>query len=261
MDTIYSSAESLLTIINDILDFSKIESGKLDFESQPISLRTCVEEALDLLGAKAGEKQLDLTYEIAATAPSHVLGDITRLRQVLVNLVGNAVKFTSQGEIFTEVKVLAAPENPANPTTPWELHFAVRDTGIGIPPERLTKLFSPFVQADASTTRHFGGTGLGLSISRRLVELMGGKMWAESKPGHGSDLPIYVAPSVGPATGNLSARTQPAAARRAETVDCGRQPDQLQDPVVANGQVGHAATHRTQRRSSTCFVAREKPLI
>ena len=198
VDTIYSSAESLLTIINDILDFSKIESGKLDFECQPVSLRTCVEEALDLLGAKAGEKQLDLTYEIAATAPSHVLGDVTRLRQVLVNLVGNAVKFTSQGEIFTEIKVVTAPENPANPTTPWQLHFAVRDTGIGIPPERLAKLFSPFVQADASTTRHFGGTGLGLSISRRLVELMGGKMWAESKPGHGSTfqftLPLQSAP-------------------------------------------------------------------
>lgn len=186
VDTIYSSAESLLTIINDILDFSKIESGKLDFECQPVSLRTCVEEALDLLGAKAGEKQLDLTYEIAGNVPSHVLGDVTRLRQVLVNLIGNAVKFTSQGEIFTEIKVITAPENPANPTTPWQLHFAVRDTGIGIPPERIAKLFTPFMQADASTARHFGGTGLGLSISRRLVELMGGKLWAESTPGHGS---------------------------------------------------------------------------
>ena len=127
-----------------------------------------------------------------------MLGDVTRLRQVLVNLVGNAVKFTERGEIFTEIKVVTAPENSAHPTTPWELHFAVRDTGIGIPPERLAKLFSPFVQADASTARHFGGTGLGLSISRRLVELMGGKMWAESTPGAGSTfqftLPFQAAP-------------------------------------------------------------------
>jgi CheY-like chemotaxis protein/nitrogen-specific signal transduction histidine kinase len=186
VDTIYSSAESLLTIINDILDFSKIESGKLDFECQPVSLRTCVEEALDLLGAKAGEKQLDLTYEIAANTPAQVLGDVTRLRQVIVNLLGNAVKFTHQGEIFIEIKVLTTPDNPADPTTPWQLHFAVRDTGIGISSERLARLFTPFVQADASTTRHFGGTGLGLSISRRLVELMGGKLWAESTPGTGS---------------------------------------------------------------------------
>jgi CheY-like chemotaxis protein/nitrogen-specific signal transduction histidine kinase len=198
VDTIYSSAESLLTIINDILDFSKIESGKLELESRPVSLRTCIEEALDLLGAKAGEKALDLTYEIADGTPSQVFGDVTRLRQILVNLLGNAVKFTNHGEIFTEVKVLRAPEHPGQPAGQWELRFAVRDTGIGIPPERLEKLFSPFVQADASTSRHFGGTGLGLSISRRLVELMGGKMWAESLPGQGSTfqftLPCQAAP-------------------------------------------------------------------
>ena len=198
VDTIYSSAESLLTIINDILDFSKIESGKLEFENQPLDLRNCVEEALDLLGSKAGEKQIDLAYQIEEGVPLNVLGDVTRIRQVLVNLVGNAVKFTDKGEIVTHIKVLSTPENSDNPTTPWQLHFSVRDTGIGIPPERLSKLFSPFVQADASTARHFGGTGLGLSISRRLVELMGGKMWAESTPGNGSTfqfiLPFQSAP-------------------------------------------------------------------
>ena len=198
VDTIYSSAESLLTIINDILDFSKIESGKLDFESQPVDLRTCIEEALDLLGAKAGEKQIDLVYQIEDGVPVNVLSDVTRLRQVIVNLVGNAVKFTDHGEIVTQIKVETAPENPENPTTPWQLHFSVRDTGIGIAPERLSKLFSPYVQADASTARHFGGTGLGLSISRRLVELMGGKLWAESTPGNGSTfqftLPFQSAP-------------------------------------------------------------------
>ena len=186
VDTIYSSAESLLTIINDILDFSKIESGKLEFEHQPIDLRTCIEEALDLLGTKAGEKQIDLVYQIEDGVPLNVLGDVTRLRQIMVNLIGNSVKFTDRGEIVTQIKLVAAPENAENPTTPWQLNFSVRDTGIGIPPERLSKLFSPFVQADASTARHFGGTGLGLSISRRLVELMGGKMWAESTPGNGS---------------------------------------------------------------------------
>ena len=198
VDTIYSSAESLLTIINDILDFSKIESGKLEFENQPVDLRTCIEEALDLLGAKAGEKQIDLVYQIEDGVPMNVLGDVTRLRQVIVNLVGNSVKFTDHGEIATLIKVVSAPENLENPTTPWQLHFSVRDTGIGIPPERLSKLFSPYVQADASTARHFGGTGLGLSISRRLVELMGGKMWAESTPGNGSTfqftLPFQSAP-------------------------------------------------------------------
>jgi CheY-like chemotaxis protein/HPt (histidine-containing phosphotransfer) domain-containing protein len=198
VETIYSSAESLLTIINDILDFSKIESGKLDFEHQPVDLRNCIEEALDLLGAKAGEKQIDLVYQIEDGVPLSVLGDVTRLRQILVNLIGNAVKFTDKGEIVTQVKVVTAPENKESPTSPWQLHFSVRDTGIGIPPERLSKLFKPFVQADASTARHFGGTGLGLSISQRLVELMGGKMWAESTPGTGStfqfNLPLQSAP-------------------------------------------------------------------
>jgi len=198
VETINSSAESLLTIINDILDFSKIESGKLEFEHQPVDLRTCIEEALDLLGTKAGEKQLDLAYQIEDGVPSHVFGDVTRLRQILVNLIGNAVKFTERGEIVTSVKIVQAPENPAAPNATWQLRFAVRDTGIGIPPERMAKLFTPFVQADASTTRHFGGTGLGLSISRRLAELMGGKLWAESTPGQGStfqfELPFQAAP-------------------------------------------------------------------
>jgi CheY-like chemotaxis protein len=198
IDTVYSSAESLLTIINDILDFSKIESGKLEFECQPVDLRSCIEESLDLLSAKVSEKEIDLAYQIEDGVPAQVLGDVTRLRQIIVNLLGNAVKFTDRGEIVAMVKVISAPENPAQPTAPWQLHFSVRDTGIGIRPERLDKLFSPFVQADASTTRHFGGTGLGLSICRRLVELMGGKMWAESTPGNGSTfqfvLPMQAAP-------------------------------------------------------------------
>jgi CheY-like chemotaxis protein len=186
VDTIYSSAESLLTIINDILDFSKIESGKFEFERQPVNLRSCVEEALDLIGTKAGYKKLDVAYLIEDGVPPVVLGDVTRLRQILVNLLGNAVKFTEQGEIVATIQVEQPPENPDNLTSPWQLHFAVRDTGIGIPADQIARLFSAYVQAEAATARKFGGTGLGLSISRRLVELMGGRIWAESLAGEGS---------------------------------------------------------------------------
>jgi CheY-like chemotaxis protein len=197
VDTIYSSAESLLTIINDILDFSKIEAGKLEFDYQPTDLRKCVEEVLDVLAAKAGEKRLDLAYQLDEGVPGQVISDVTRLRQILLNLVGNAVKFTEQGEIFTTIKVLKAPINPAAENATYQLLFTVRDTGIGIHPQRLKNLFEPFVQANATTTRLFGGTGLGLSICRRLIELLGGKLWAESIPGQGSEfhftLPLQAA--------------------------------------------------------------------
>lgn len=186
VETIYSSSESLLTIINDILDFSKIESGKLELETQPFDLRVCIEEALDLLGAKAAEKKLDIAYQLEDGIPSQMLGDVTRLRQVLVNLLSNGIKFTSKGEVIVQVKTLAAPgKNGPHPDF-WQLHFSVRDTGIGIPVDGLARLFKSFSQADASTTRRFGGTGLGLAISKRLVELMGGKMWVESVPDKGS---------------------------------------------------------------------------
>ncbi|MDB6122734.1 MAG: signal transduction histidine kinase [Pedosphaera sp.] len=183
VETIYSSSESLLTIINDILDFSKIESGKLELESRPFNLRMCVEEALDLLAAKAAEKKLDLAYQFDDEIPSHVQGDVTRLRQVLVNLLSNGIKFTNEGEVFVQVKVVAAD---ASAPEQWQLHFSVRDTGIGIPASRLDRLFKSFSQADASTTRQYGGTGLGLAISKRLVELMGGRMWVESTSQKGS---------------------------------------------------------------------------
>jgi CheY-like chemotaxis protein len=186
VETIYSSGESLLTIINDILDFSKIESGRLDLERQPFDLRTCVEESLDLLAPKAAEKRLDLAYQMDDGIPSQVLGDVTRVRQVLVNLIGNAIKFTEHGEVVTQVKVLSTPTVNGDNAGAWHLHVSVRDTGIGIPVDRLARLFKAFTQADASTARRFGGTGLGLAISRKLVELMGGKMWAESIPGKGS---------------------------------------------------------------------------
>jgi len=186
VDTIYSSSESLLTIINDILDFSKIESGKLELEHQPFDLRACIEDALDLLAPKAMENDLDLAYEMDDGIPAAVIGDVTRLRQVLVNLLGNGIKFTAAGEVVLQVRILSAPEGAGKGSTPWHLHFQVRDTGIGIPVDRLARLFKSFSQADASTSRQYGGTGLGLAISKSLVEIMGGKMWVESVPQKGS---------------------------------------------------------------------------
>ncbi len=190
VETIYSSSESLLTIINDILDFSKIESGKLELENRPFDLRLCIEDALDLLAAKASEKELDLAYQMDDDIPTHIQGDVTRLRQVLVNLISNGIKFTTDGEVVVQVRLESVPADTSvdgqNATLPPQLHFSVRDTGIGIHPSRIDRLFKSFSQADASTTRQYGGTGLGLAISKRLVEFMGGRMWVESTPQKGS---------------------------------------------------------------------------
>ena len=175
------SGESLLTLINDILDFSKIEAGRFDLEREVFDVRDCVESALDLLAAKAAEKGIDLLYEMADGVPHDVRGDVTRLRQILVNLVGNALKFTERGEVELTVRTA-----PGASDQPRELVFAIRDTGIGIPADAQGKLFSSFTQVDASTTRKYGGTGLGLAISKRLAEMMGGRMWVESEPGRGS---------------------------------------------------------------------------
>jgi CheY-like chemotaxis protein/HPt (histidine-containing phosphotransfer) domain-containing protein len=185
-----SSADAMLTIINDILDFSKIESGKLELESHPFELHTCIEEALDLLAPKAAEKKLDLAYIVDDSIPRLLISDVTRLRQILVNLAGNAVKFTSQGEVVIEVRP-ASFETGALPAAhkaveQWLLHFSVRDTGMGIPLDKQHRLFKSFQQVDASTTRHYGGTGLGLAICKRLAELMGGKVWVESDLGKGA---------------------------------------------------------------------------
>jgi CheY-like chemotaxis protein len=181
VDTIRSSGDALLTIINDILDFSKIESGRLELEQVEFNVRECVEGALDLLAPKCAEKGLDLLYEIRDGVPGAVTADPTRLRQVLVNLIGNAVKFTERGEVVVSLRA-----EPAQADGRVEMAFAVRDTGIGIPPEGLTRLFRSFSQVDTSTTRKFGGTGLGLVISKRLAEMMGGRMWVESEVGRGS---------------------------------------------------------------------------
>ncbi|MHB1095703.1 MAG: PAS domain S-box protein [Gemmatimonadaceae bacterium] len=180
VQTLRSSGDTLLTVINDILDFSKIEAGKLSLEQGPFNFVDCIETALDLLASKAAEKGLELAYQVNADIPSRIVGDVTRLRQVLINLLGNAVKFTETGEVVVTVTGERL-ENDA-----YELHFAIRDTGIGIPQDRLGILFHAFSQVDASTTRKYGGTGLGLSISRSLVQLMGGRIWVESTVGKGS---------------------------------------------------------------------------
>ena len=182
-ETIRNSGDALLAIINDILDFSKIESGRMELEETEFSVRECVEGVLDLLAARASEKNLDLLYEVADGVPALVAGDASRLRQILVNLLGNALKFTEKGEVVLVVRV--AEEAGA-------LEFSVRDTGIGIPREALDRIFQSFTQVDASTTRRFGGTGLGLAISRRLVELMGGRLEVESELGRGSTFRFQV---------------------------------------------------------------------
>lgn len=193
VETIYSSSDSLLTIINDILDFSKIESGKLEFEKHPFELRACIEETLDLLATKAAEKGLELAYFLDEGTPTQVSGDTVRLRQILSNLVSNGIKFTARGEVVVQVKVLAPPSGVQSGPGCWQLHFSVRDTGIGIPVDRLARLFKSFSQAEASTTRFYGGTGLGLAISKRLVEMMSGKMWVESIPQKGSTFHFTIA--------------------------------------------------------------------
>jgi two-component system, sensor histidine kinase and response regulator len=175
-----SSADALLTVINDILDFSKIEAGKLDLDPLPFSVRDTVGDTLKTLASQAHAKGLELACETDADVPEIALGDAHRLRQVITNLVGNAIKFTERGEVVVRCERIPEPGDAVR------LRFAVSDTGIGIPPGKLRAVFEPFTQADGSTTRKYGGTGLGLTICQRLVELMGGRIWAESVPGQGS---------------------------------------------------------------------------
>ena len=194
VETVRTSGDTLLVVINDILDFSKIEAGKMLLEKQPFHLAACIESALDLLASKATEKGIELAYIIHENTPNTILGDMTRLRQVLVNLIGNAVKFTEKGEV-----VVSASAESLNDKEHL-LHFSVRDTGIGIAQERAGQLFQPFVQVDSSTTRKYGGSGLGLSICRKLVEIMGGRIWLESEVGKGSTFHFTIRVEIAPAT-------------------------------------------------------------
>jgi two-component system sensor histidine kinase/response regulator len=180
LKTVKSSAEALLTIVNDILDFSKIEPGKMEFEAVAFSIQDIVLEAVRVLAVSAHKKGLELVADVRPEVPPRIVGDPTRLRQVIINLIGNAIKFTEQGEVALAVVVDQSTEHSVY------LRFDIRDTGIGVPPDKQQAIFEAFSQADVSTTRRFGGTGLGLAISARLVQLMDGKIWLDSTPGVGS---------------------------------------------------------------------------
>ncbi|MBX3467894.1 MAG: PAS domain S-box protein [Planctomycetes bacterium] len=202
-ELIRSSGDALLTLLNDILDFSKLESDRIELERRPLDVRDCVEESLDLLATRAAEKGLELVHMVDPTVPATLLGDSARLRQVLINLLSNAVKFTARGLVQLDVV-----SRPLDADT-HEVRFTVADTGPGIPADRLDRLFQSFSQVDASTTRQYGGTGLGLVISRRLVELMGGRMWVESAVDRGSAFHFTV----------VALETTPAAASGREPPD------------------------------------------
>ncbi len=200
VETVRVSGETLLTLLNDILDFSHLNAGKFDLERAVFSLRSCVRETLDLMAPAAREKNLALRLRIDDDVPETLVGDVTRVRQILANLLSNAVKFTAAGEVAVDIHL-----HPAG-TDRCELHVAVSDTGIGIPPEGLSRLFQPFSQVDSSTTQHYGGTGLGLTICKRLSELMGGRIWAESRAGEGSTFHFTILTELAPAEAGDAAR-------------------------------------------------------
>ena len=230
VETIRSSGDALLAIINDILDFSKIDEGKMEIESQPFDLVDCVEASLDLVTQTASRKGLSLSYSIDSQVPQKILGDVTRLRQVLVNLLSNAVKFTEHGDV--SVAVLSQSIGSL-----YEITFCVSDTGIGISRDRMDRLFQTFSQVDASMTRRYGGTGLGLAISRKLVELMGGKIWAESAPDRGSAFyfTIMAKAAPGPSIADLAGRKVLILAERKELADalCSQLNSWLMKPQIA----------------------------
>jgi signal transduction histidine kinase/CheY-like chemotaxis protein len=186
LETVKLSGDSLLTVINDILDFSKVEAGKVELELSDFDLRDCLETTLKTLALRADEKGLELLCEISPGVPEVLCGDSVRLRQILVNLLGNAIKFTQHGEVALAVSLESEQANNCR------LHFSVSDTGIGIPLGKQKSIFDPFSQADNSTTRKYGGTGLGLTISSRLIALMGGRIWVKSDPGHGTQFHFII---------------------------------------------------------------------
>ncbi|HMU40970.1 MAG TPA: ATP-binding protein [Pseudomonadota bacterium] len=222
---VHESGDALLAVINDILDFSKIESGRLELEQTEVNLRACLESAISLCALRAAEKSLDLSYEIEEGTPLQFLGDTNRLRQILVNLVGNAIKFTESGEVVVHVQREESPRIAGQLRVAC-LHFAVRDTGIGIPKDSHERLFQPFIQGDPTTTRKYGGTGLGLAISKRLSELLGGRMWVESLgiPGQGSTFHFTV--SLQTDSSALFSETQASS-----------------EPVVFDDDVSHSKEH------------------
>jgi len=232
-----TSGGALLEIINDILDFSKIEAGKLELDRAPFDLRAVISETVGLVGIRAREKGIGLRSTLATGIPERVAGDSLRLRQVLLNLLGNAIKFTEKGEVALSCAVESLDSGRLC------LHVAVTDTGIGMSPEQIGRLFQPFEQADTSTTRKFGGTGLGLSIARRIVEMMGGRIWAESRPGSGSTFHFTAILTVAAGEETSPRVEQPAGPERAEPCRILLAEDNPVNQKVAAamlGKLGHA---------------------
>ncbi|MBI5714937.1 MAG: response regulator [Chloroflexi bacterium] len=222
VETVRNSGDALLTIINDILDFSKIESGRMDLENQAFDTHECIESAVDLLATKAVEKKLELAISIDYDVPLAIKGDVTRLRQILINLLNNAVKFTEKGEVVLNVECGMMNGESIPHSAFRNLHFSVRDTGIGISPGQRDRLFKSFSQIDTSTTRKYGGTGLGLAISKRLAEMMGGTMWAESEGlGKGSTFHFTIRAETVPAvaSAHLAMTPSPLKEKRVLIVD------------------------------------------
>jgi two-component system, sensor histidine kinase len=241
-----SSSESLLSVINDILDFSKVDSGKLDLEEIEFELSDCIEETMKSLTWRALQKGLNLAYDIGAEVPNHLIGDSGRLRQILLNLTGNAIKFTEQGTVQVEISSVLLPDGQA------ELHFSVQDTGIGIPLDKHELLFRPFSQADNSTTRKYGGTGLGLAISTQLVRLMNGKMWLESEVGQGSTFHFTACFVLG-----LSQTARPAAALAIAPRQTPRESRQLRILLAEDNAVNQAVIMRVlQKMGHSAVLAR-----
>jgi signal transduction histidine kinase/ActR/RegA family two-component response regulator len=205
LELIKTSGNSLISVINDILDFSKIDSYKIELESRPFDLKVCIEAALNLVSPIASKKNLNLTYTINESTPQVIMGDPARLQQILANLLSNAIKFTDEGVISVLVSGKKLDD------TSHEICFSVKDTGIGIPEDKMSRLFQPFTQIDSSTTRKHGGTGLGLVISKKLVELMGGRIWAERRLGKGSTFNFTIladSTSIKPASAKAEAREE-----------------------------------------------------
>ena len=241
-EIVHSSGDALLHVIDDILDYSKIEAGKLELEHEPFDLRECVERALEIVAPRAWEKGIELGCLIDEDAPAGIVGDAARLRQVLLNLLSNAVKFTEEGEVVVLVEA-----EPAGPGA-VRLELAVRDTGIGIPQDRMDRLFTSFSQVDASTTRRYGGTGLGLAISKRLVELMGGTIRAESEEGKGSTFRIALDRRAGGAADAAADRGRADAAPREARPRRRRQRDEPRDRHAACARLADGACRRRERR-------------
>lgn len=235
-ETIRTSGETLLTLINDILDFSKVESGQMELEYQPWDVQECIEAVLDLLAPQAAERQVSLTYHLDPTVPRRIVIDVTRLRQVLVNLVGNGIKFTPGGDVTVRVSAIPlstlAPD-PEQQVPTYRLQFAVQDTGIGIAPDHQDQLFQPFSQVDSSVSRQYGGTGLGLAICQRLCALMGGDIWVDSEAGQGTTFHFTV----------LAAASPP--------------PEPAPDPVLQNRQLllvdSHQPTQEALKHQGTTW--------